>query len=65
METKKNHKFDVFDECVKCGLTRKKVPFVGDGFNAKFVNRFDFEYSYDGVVWVRERPNCVESIKKC
>lgn len=53
------HKFNVFDECEKCGVIREKRPYIGSGFNIKFQNKFDTFYSNDnGKTWIKEFINC-------
>ena len=59
MEHRKNHKFDLFDKCTKCGVIKKKIPFTGDGYNIKFKNKFTTLYSKDnGVTFQKEFINC-------
>ena len=57
-EKRRNHKFDVFDVCEKCGVERKKIPYVGSGFNASVTNRFITHYSQDGKTFSTEFINC-------
>lgn len=55
---RKNHKFDIFDVCERCGCQRRNVSHVGDGYNTSLKNRFGKEYSLDGVNWSSEFINC-------
>lgn len=54
-----NHKFNIFDECEICGVIKEKRPYIGSGYNFKFINKFDTYYSSDnGNTWSKEFINC-------
>lgn len=55
---RKNHKFDVFDVCERCNCQKRKVSYVGDGYDMSKFGRFNIEYSVDGVNWSSEFINC-------
>ena len=56
--SRKNHKFDVFDVCERCGVERKKVPYVSSGYNMSLVNRFTVLYSLDGENFRKDFIDC-------
>ncbi len=54
----KKHSWDLNDKCLKCSIIRRKVPYVGNGYNVTFINRMVTEYSLDGINFSKERINC-------
>jgi len=53
------HKFDeITGICPICGISKRTTPFVGNGYNFSFKNKFITEYSTDKVVYVKEFINC-------
>lgn len=59
---KKYHKFNpVTDTCERCGVKRRRVNHVGNGFNPTLRSMFHYEYS-DGEKWVDEFINCKKEL---
>ena len=58
-EVKYRHRFDpITNKCSLCGVTKRTIPFVGDGYNRTIYMRFKTEYSSDGINFSNEFINC-------
>ena len=53
------HKYNIItDICEICGVHKRKIPYVGSGYNITLVNHFGYQYSIDGIHWQKEYINC-------
>ena len=57
---RKNHKFDkITDTCIRCGVKRRNISIIGNGYNFGLQNIFGSQYSKDGIKWSSVHINCI------